>query len=371
MVQRFFDNNEKLERCILYGLACEWKSALWVLDETHRDLMRRPLFGLRDMTSKLGYWCGERREICLSRQLVLNHSWDAVVEVLVHEMAHQLADEVLGAYGESSHGRSFRRACDLLRANPRASGQYQPLDDRVFRHTHRPENKLMGRVRKLMALAQSRNQHEAQAAMVKAHELIAKYNLDLAGKRNGREFVSIFVGEPALRHFREAYKLASLLSDFYFVYGIWVPTFVMEKNKMGRVFEISGTVPNVKIAHYVYDYVQQFIDSQWNQYNKNKGLNRYRKTDFAVGVIEGFESKLQSQTRTVARPANRHALVKINDAMLKAYIGHKYPRVRGISMKASRRDRKVLHDGRSAGKKLVISKGITDKGKSRMLLIEN
>src|SRR5207253_5674640 len=37
-------------------------------------------------------------------RLIEQHPWDIVVEVLKHEMAHQLADERLGGY-ESAHGR--------------------------------------------------------------------------------------------------------------------------------------------------------------------------------------------------------------------------------------------------------------------------
>ncbi|MDY6953204.1 MAG: hypothetical protein SWE60_16980 [Thermodesulfobacteriota bacterium] len=82
---------EALERRILHGLAWEWKTALWVLGPSHKRLMRAPLFSLGDMTKRLGYWCRERREICLSRNLVLNHPWDAVCEVLRHEMANWCA----------------------------------------------------------------------------------------------------------------------------------------------------------------------------------------------------------------------------------------------------------------------------------------
>ncbi len=67
-----------------------------------------------------------------------------------------------------------------------------------------------------------------------------------------------------------------------------------KKGKMGRVLEISGVVQNLKIAEYVHDFIGQFIDAQWRKYNQGKRLNRYRKTDFAVGIIEGFRDKLES-----------------------------------------------------------------------------
>ena len=373
---------EELEHRVLHGLACEWEAALWVLDSSHKDMMRKPLFSLRDTKSRLGHWSREKREICLSRNLVLNHSWDAVREVLLHEMAHQFADEVLGASDEPPHGPTFQRACHLLRANPKASDKYEPLDERILRESSRSEDRIMQRVKKLMALAQSQNQHEAEAAMAKAHQLIGKYNVDLFTQEENRNFVSVFIGKPALRHFREEYALARLLTDFYFVFGIWMPAYVVDKGKMGSVLEISGTIQNIKIAHYVYDFVQQSTNSQWDEYNRNNGLNRYRKTDFAIGIIQGFSSKLKSQSETkrklkdtcplVPRSGRRErALIKIEDPLLKEYAGYKYPRTLSVSGKALSHDHNVVKDGVSVGKKLVISKGITERGKNRRLLIEN
>jgi len=233
-----------------------------------------------------------------------------------------------------------------------------------------------------MALAQSQNQHEAEAAMAKAHQLIGKYNVDLLTQEENRNFVSVFVGKPALRHFREEYALACLLTDFYFVHGIWMPAYVMDKGKMGSVLEISGTIQNIKIAHYVYDFVRQSINSQWDEYNKDNGLNRYRKTDFAMGIIQGFSSKLKSQSERkrkvkdtcplVPRSGRRErALIKIEDPLLMKYAGYKYPRTISIGGKALSHDHNVMKDGVSVGKKLVISKGITKREKSRRLLIED
>ncbi|MBL0717062.1 MAG: DUF2786 domain-containing protein, partial [Desulfosarcina sp.] len=216
------------------------------------------------------------------------------------------------------------------------------------------------------------NQHEAEAAMAKAHEFIAKYNLDLLTRHEQRNFVSVFVGSPALRHFREDYRLSTLIQDFYFVYGIWVPAYVMGKSKMGRVLEVSGTLQNIRIASYVYDFVKHFIDSQWHSYNQEKGLNRYRKTDFALGVIEGFRLKLQLQTQKQNKQQNKIKskleLVIVRDPLLQEYIDYKYPHTSKVRGKVLREDKRVLQDGICVGKKLIIYKGITGKGTSRKLL---
>jgi hypothetical protein len=364
-------NQVELERRILRGISCEWEAALWVLDSSYRKLMRKPLFGLRDMKKKWGYWSGEKHEICLSRSLVLSHSWDSVREVLHHEMAHQFAEQVLGARNEPPHGPQFLRACSLLRANPKASGSHALLDERLYhRSTTVARDKMMLRIKKLMALAESQNQHEAEAAMAKAHELIAKYNLDLITHDENRGFISLFIGRPSMRHTREDYHLARLLQEYYFVCGLWVPAYVLERGKMGRVLEVSGTPQNIKIASYVYDFVRHFISSQWHGYNRDKGLNRFRKTDFAVGIIEGFRSKLKSQVEGKKRTEDRLALIKIEDPQLMKYIRYRYPHTARFRRKISSQDDGIVADGMRVGRKLVISKGIAQKGKSKRPLIE-
>lgn len=361
---------KELERRIIHGLSCEWEAALMGLDEGEAHGMKKPLFRLSEMTTRLGIWHGEKREIRLNRSFVLNHSWDAVREVLVHEMAHQFVDEVYKVNHEPPHGRAFYQACRLLRANPEASGKYAPLHDRAGREANHADDKIMITIKKLMALAESRNTHEAESAMAKSLELIKKYNIDLIEQDKNKDFFSVFVGKPALRHFREEYCLALLLTDFYFVKGIWVPAYVLEKGKMGHVLEISGTARNIEISAYVYDYVKHFIDSQWRGYNRENQFSRYRKTDFAVGIIDGFRSKLEMQDK-VSYGCQDRSLMMVKDPALEKYMHYRYPRVRSFSRRASSCDRNILTDGMDLGRKMVISKGITQESNRRIFLIEN
>ena len=356
---------EELGRNILRGLACEWENARCVLAVNYKKALRRPAFSLGNSKSKLGHWSGTRNEIRLSKDLVFNHSWDSVREVLLHEMAHQFACQVFGAWHETSHGPSFQKACGILRADPKASGSYPPLDERIASESHDGGDKILIRIKKLMALAQSQNKHEAEAAMIKAHQLVAKYNVDLLARNEKRHYVSIFIGPPALRHFREEYHLASLIQDFWFVEGIWVSAYVVAKGKMGRVLEISGTAENVRMADYVHAFVCHFIDSMWMKYDSKKKLGRYRKSDFAVGIIEGFRSKLESEHAGESdQPDQTYALVKAGDALLAEYIHYRYPRLRSFRRNGSSQDDDVYNAGIRVGKKLVIAKGITDSGES-------
>lgn len=350
---------------MLHGLSCEWEVALWVLDDSHRELLQKPMFSLRDMDTRLGSWEPEKKEISLSRSFVLNHSWYAVREVLVHELAHQVAHQVFGAYHEAAHGPSFKKACDLLRIDPKASGHYRVLTNGA---EVGQSDKLLLRIKKLLALAESQNSHEAEAAMLKAHMLIEKYHVDVLALEQKRAFVSLRVGPSALRHSRDRYHLANLLQDFYFVHGIWVPAYVVAKGKMGRALEISGTAQNVEMAAYVYDFISNYIQRQWMDYNHEARLHHRRRTDFAVGVLEGFRKKLTRGTSQKPRKTVSGALLTVKDPQLKNYLAFKYPRIRNVRRDALRVDRNVIRDGVAAGENLVISKGITEKGQKGKLI---
>jgi len=138
---------------------------------------------------------------------------------------------------------------------------------------------------------------------------------------------------------------------------------------MGRVLEISGVVQNLKIAEYVHDFIGQFIDAQWRKYNQGKRLNRYRKTDFAVGIIEGFRDKLESNVVSKKAQKDIFALIQKRDPQLEKYFKFKYPHTASVKKAASQQDTRILNDGKKLGKKLVIAKGICERktGKTRLI----
>jgi hypothetical protein len=351
----------ELERSILHGLLLEWESVLAFVPHRLRPGMIPPTFSLKNSEKSLAHWNPEKRDISFSRNFVLNHPWDAVKEVLVHEMAHQYASEILRAVNEPPHGPSFHKACLILKANPEASGTYPALHERLATNDLTDRDRLILKVKKLLALGKSLNAHEAQAAAAKAHSLIVKYNLDMIENDDERNFVSVFAGLPSLRHNREDYRLAHLLTEHYFVYGIWVPAFVKEKGKMGRVFEITGTPENVKIAAYVHGFLTRHMESSWVAFNKGRKLGRMRQSDYSLGLILGFHDRL-SREKDAAPPSARSATgsraLVIRDPKLDDYVSFRYPRVHHVRGKARSHDASLIDAGKDEGRKLVLNKAM-------------
>ncbi len=345
----------ELERRILHGLSCEWHSAIAMIDPAYRREMPPPLFSLGDMPTKWGSWSGEKREIRLSRRLVLNHPWDSVREVLLHEMAHQMTAEVFGACFEPAHGPLFRKACDLLGANPSASGSFPLLADRLELAVRATQDKTLARVRKLLALAESANRHEAEAAMLKAHELMARHTIEAIAAGTPRGFISAFSGSPALRHNRFDYQLAALLQDFYFVVPMWVSAYVVDRQKMGRVLELSGTPRNLRTALFVAGFMRRVVIEEWAGYGSAGRRSRRPPLDFAVGLLQGFRSKLEAGMAAQSPlSGNRYPLVRVVDPELAAYTGRRYPRTVGVYRSARNVDPRLLSAGRAIGSRLVL-----------------
>lgn len=352
------------ERSILLGLAAEWREALALVPRRLQGRLRRPQFSLSDAGRRLGVWDPAREEIRLSRRFVLERGWDEVRELLRHEMAHQLADQALDGAAETSHGAAFREACRLLGAHPGASGEFVPLGVRSDGDADPGRARVLARVHKLLALASSGNRHEAELALLRAREFARRHQVD--GAQAGEGFLSAFAGRPALRHSRDDYVLASLVTQCWEAYGIWVPAWVVERGRMGTVLELSGTAAQVKLAGYVHEFVRRHIAAEWERYDRGRRLGARRRADFGCGVIEGFRGTLE---RGAKAPGPGAAVIRTGqDPHFARYLAARYPRRTKIRRGGGRVDPGVHRDGVRAGERLVIRAGVEGPAAPRRLL---
>jgi hypothetical protein len=352
-----------LERSILHGLAAEWGSIADALPRRLREALRRPRFSLSDAARRLGSWNPAREEISISRPFALERGWDEVRELLRHELAHQLADQALGGGAETAHGPAFREACRLLGAHPGASGDFVPLGDRLAGDADPARARALVRMHKLLALASSRNRHEAELALLRAREYARRHRVGAQGENP--EFLSAFAGRPALRHTREEYLLAALVTRTWEAYGIWVPAWVVERGRLGTVLELSGTPAQVKLAGYVHEFVRRYIATEWARYDRGRRLGSRRRTDFGCGVIEGFRGRLE---RGKGGGAGEAVVRTGHDPQLAGYLAARYPRRTTIRRGGGRVDPGVHRDGVRTGERLVIRDGVEAPPSTRRLL---
>ncbi len=362
-------HQQELERRILHGLICEWKNAVAFLSSALRTRLTLPGFELRDFDKRWAEWNRERRVMAFSRKLVMNYPWMTVREVLLHELAHQVTDELLGGT-DQPHGVRFQEACRFLNADPRAAGDYPSLYEAGNTGGLDENDRILLRVKKLLALSASSNRHEAELAMTKVHETIARYHIDLLSGTADRQYSSLCLGEPQLRQAAHEYALSRLLQDYYFVEAVWICAYVVDRGRMGRILEISGTTENVKMAGYVYDFLKRVIKDQWKVFRKGRSLTSGRQVDFALGLLSGFSEKLKTRDHELETesPAT-YALMKRDDVQLAAYMKARHPRLRKTSGSGRRIDEKVHRAGQAVGRNTILSKPIEHGTTRRRFLL--
>lgn len=347
---------------MLEALRMEWRLAWWCLPDKFRKQMRLPGFEIREMESRWGAWHGDRKLLVMNSRLMRTTTWPCIREVLRHEMAHQFADEVFLA-AETSHGDQFREACRLLNADPRASGSLPSIHQWIHEHGGAADPRVE-RVRKLLALASSPHPHEAEAAMLKAHELMIRFNIDPLRSAES-EYVSMCIGSPAVRHTTADDALAAILRDFYFVETIYVPIIVPKMMKRGKILEISGTGSNVRMAAYIHDFLGRSILEQ----AAAKGIKLKRvRNDYATGFLKGIADMLTSQASRMSAPSATSALIKESDTALRLYFRKRHPRLRTRYYGGRSMDETAYRSGLKDGRNLVIHKPIESGPARRRML---
>jgi predicted SprT family Zn-dependent metalloprotease len=318
------------------------------LNESHfRGALSTPQIAINDGSSYLARWLRNARTIELSRAfLAAAESWGVVVEVLKHEMAHQFVHEVLRE-DESAHGPAFRSVCERLGIDARASGLPQVELDEVAK-------RVLDRVHKLLALAESDNRNEAEAAAAAAQRLMLRHNLELPKTSGDAHYSFRHLGRITGRVTEWERRLGNILRDHFFVDVIWVPAFRVAEQKRGHVMEAIGTRENLDLAAYVYDFLARTAERLWESHKAEQGLrgNADRRT-YCAGVMSGFADKLASQ----ARAHKAEGLVWVPLAELNHYTRKRHPYLRTIAHQGHRRRDAFAH-GQRAGRELVLHKGV-------------
>ena len=308
--------------------------------------MKPPVFDLHN-TATLGQYHPGKRLLSLNAAMVHSSPWATVIEVLKHEMAHQYVFEVLGEFEETAHGPTFRRICRERGVDAKAAGLPEVVDPL--------EQNLIRKVKALLALSQSDNPHEAEAAARAARRRVVEHDLDLAKGEVTYTFRQL---EPTKSRFDPWEKvLGGILTEHFGVSAIYMLAFRPATGRWGRALEIMGPHHHVEIAAYVHDVLRQTGEHLWVAHKKRQGLtqNKDRRT-FLYGVLSGFRETLDREVKS-----GEAALIKVDDPRMLQYFSLRHPRVIAGSRYSIRRN-ETLEEGRRAGRSITIRPGVSASG---------
>lgn len=341
----FFELTKELETLLVRELANEWARMNWA---HFARRMRTPVFALVETNATLARWVPQSRTIEFSRTLVLARPWGEVVEILKHEMAHQYVEEFLGETSETSHGPTFQKVCSALGIDASATGLPSAAN------VDSAGARVLDRIRKLLSLAASDNQHEAEIAMRKARTLMLEHNLSEIAARADRGYVHKHLGTPTARRNDHERWLARILTEHFFVEGIVVGVYRPLEGKPGSVLEILGTETNVEMASYVHDFLLAAASRLWREHKTREGITSDReRLSYYSGVMRGFLDKLEAEKKSNVKTG----LVWRGDPGLDAHFGKRHPRVRTVRNVGRSHETGYAH-GRSAGRDLVLHKPV-------------
>lgn len=272
-----------------------WETSALALAHAGYPRLRRPNFLINPRIShRFGSWDAQRRIIELGESLFLEYETDAVIEVLRHEIAHQVVSETPGGPIESDHGPRWRQACKVLGCDASAT----TCDDALRLFTQSPRSQLLERINKLLTHGhcESVTRAESETFLAKARQLMLKNQIEQSDIDETTLHRQAYIQRPIGPLFKRLpgyyHALGNLLADHYFVNYIQTHTriFFGSKREWRTRLELFGTLDNVDVADYVACQLLAQAESIWSV--ERVKLRRPQRGAFFFGLFDGFAATL-------------------------------------------------------------------------------
>lgn len=334
--------------------------------------LQRPLFEISNSKSRYGCWLPNLRTIQISSVLIENFSWDIAVQILKHELAHQICTEYFHD-SLGGHGNTFQKACDMLGLSAQfrnASGDLpsgfqasESLDQQTG-----AGRRFIEKISKLLALAGSANEHEANLAMAKAGELMDKHNLRQIEEESRTGYTHLIINRKKKRIEGYQRRICTILQDFFYVRIVFTSLYDAGRDESHRTIELLGKEENVEVAEYVYHFLDNQLALLWQQ-NRHKfhGNTRRSKNSYYLGLLDGFYRKLKKQNERVTKGTvaksdqTSSALIVSEDRQLNHFVGNRHPRLSRRTLRGTKIYKESYDDGVAAGQQIVLNQGISKK----------
>ncbi len=243
-----------------------------------------------DDAGRLGYFNAEGCTIAVHKRLMYTAKDRVLRDLLRHELAHYFTYIAFHESGLDSraHGPQFQWTCDrygLPDAARLASCDVAAENDAI--EGELANEATIAKIQRLLALAKSDNEHEAELALLRANELMVRHNLDaaatLAGSGNFEEVeYCVEVVIPCKRSSPRVSAIADILTE-YFVYPV--------QTREG--LEVTGTRANVEQAHYIADVLDRALAASWKRARAESRGARLREKPFMEAAAESYLTKLR------------------------------------------------------------------------------
>jgi hypothetical protein len=224
------------------------------------------------------------------------------------------------------------------------------------------QKEIAEKIKKLLALSQSQNEHEAAVAMQKVEEILTRYNMSLTDVeiRSGNYDKDIIFTRRV-----DKYRRVLLLQIARLYY---CETVRSEVDRNDQIVYLVGSKADRETVKYIFDYAMERISTFTRNYLKEKNIsNNDRRTvsyDYYRGCILGLSRKIKDM---IDEREDKHIktssgtdLVLVKNGALNQYLKKEFPFLgtgRGNSVPIGTHGSKGYADGKT----INIHSGIRNK----------
>lgn len=219
------------------------------------------------------------------------------------------------------------------------------------------DKKVVEKIKKLLALATSSNEHEAKLAAEKANELLVGHNLTMQdiGNQCQREYEGKVVADRSEMRTEDKW-IMPILKRHFFVRPIYGRNRILKKTK----WTLVGEKVNVEVAAYVYDFLTIKFKELWKEFRKTTSCEERERQSYYSGLSVGLDMQMVKARKKVE---GEWGLVIIADPNLKKAVEDIVGRTRPSNFgRGSATNEDVKNAGIEDGKQIKIQRGIGESG---------
>ena len=339
--------------------------------------LRPPVLSLDHSSNRMGSWSAADRCLSLSPVLIRTHPWHITLQVLKHEMAHQMCSELHGR-DDVGHGPLFRECCLRLGLDAPFQRASSDLAESIASlepgsTATEPGRQIIAKVRKLLALGGSDNEHEAALAVQRAGELLARYRLDFDALAEDQGLVhrTINTGSQTLPVHRKS--ICALLESCFGVRVICASIYDPQADCSCKTIELLGREEEVAIAEHCYHFLENRLQTLWERNRRGfTGNGRIAKKSYFLGLLAGFRETLERSRRRSGQPDRQpdescDLPTLRQQERLDTFVAFRFPRLRRMRGRATTMHGEAYRQAIDAGRELTLHRPVQDNTTPRRL----
>lgn len=291
-------------------------------------------------------------------ECLMNANTKQLRDIIRHELAHYLTFIKYG-FQPTPHGTEFKDLCQQMGWGKEVYNATVVIDTQQQALSNK-DNDVFRKVQKLMALASSSSQPEAESAMIKSQQLLLKHNIE--SKYTDSSDERVFLKRILKQKQRNAKMraIAKILEAFFV-------SVVFHQGKYGVTLEILGSELNIQIADYVADVLQRKLEDLWTEAQKKHSLKgAVAKNSFYLGIAKGYCNKINALKNSYSTEVT--SALMVIEKKLQMATAMAYNRLKSCSSRANHcRESSML--GEQAGKQLNINPSVSRSPKTTKELL--